>query len=221
MTGSQEKLREYGPIQDTPTNGRLIQLLPTRTLPLDHLLEENWTTVHSYGHFRSVRRAVSLKDGSPAGVYAKSAERVFSAEPKILARGNFWWGGSRSGEKAIHLPNQPLVEERTVWEAIYLLELAHLGIAAERPQALVTHPNGNIELLVADLGNELGFTNCFWGATATEKMLLATGFHINDLQALVGETGRHIIDVNRWEWLPFTNPSHEALLGLIRGRIGQ
>ena len=217
-----EKLREYGPTGDhLLKNGALLQVFTSHALPLFHLIEENWDDIDSCGHFRSVRHVVSLKDGSPARLYAKSAERTFTADPINLAKGKFWWGGSRSREKSIFLPNQPLVEERTVWEAVYLLELGHLGVPAEKPLALVTHANGNKELLIADVGASR-FANCWSSEDKLHGVLANAGFLPDDLQALFKDDGEyHIIDVNRWEWAPFTNSSRENLIQLIRSQTGQ
>ena len=209
------KLQGYGPTEDhLLTNGTLIQVFSSHTLPLSHLLEENWAVVHPCGHFRSVRRVTRLKDGTSTGIYVKSAERVFTTEPRKLAKGIFWWGGSRSGEKPIFILNQSIVEERTVWEAVYLLELDRLGISAEKPQALVTHTNGDKELLVAEVHSS-SFTNCLEYDARLIETLTRVGFLPNDLQALANCSGRHIIDVNRWEWMPVTNTSRRKLLELI------
>lgn len=211
-----EKLREYGPMDDHwSETGTLVQVFASHTVPLPNLLEENWATVHPVGHFRSVRRVVNLKDGTPGRIYAKSAERTFTAELKNLTEGNSWWGGSRSREKSIFLPNQPIVEERTVWEAVYLLELNRLGILAEKPQAIVTKPNGDKELLVSEI-RDGRFGNCFGKEAELARALANAGFLPDDLQALFNDDGCHIIDVNRWEWTPFTKSSRENLLTLIR-----
>lgn len=211
------KLREYGLSDYYLANGTLVQVFASNTLPLTHLLRENWGVIYPCGHFRSVGYVISLKDGTPGGLYVKSAERVFTAEPRILAKGNFWWGGSRSGEKSIFLPNQPLVEEQTAWEAAYLLELDRLEIPAEKPQALITYPNGNKELLTKEIVSASGFTNCLVGNgnTETTAALADAGFLPDDLQAMVNHSGHHIIDVNRWSWPPFTNSSRENLLKLV------
>lgn len=216
-----DKLQKYGPTEDRVlADGTLVQVFASHIFPAEYLLEENWAEVTNCGHFRTVRFISKLKDGTPVRMFAKSAERVFTAESKLLDKGRFWWGGSRSGEKRVFIPNHSLVEERTVWEAAYLLELNWLGISAEQPQALVTRANGDKELIVAGVGGK-HLANSLTGDIKLMTSLTEAGFLPDDLQALVDGDKRHIIDVNRWEWAPFTNGSRENLLKLIRNRASQ
>jgi len=52
-------------------------------------------------------------NGIPTSIYIKSPERKFTAEKKRLKKGAIWWGGSRSGEQYIFLPENPVVEEQS------------------------------------------------------------------------------------------------------------
>jgi len=76
-------------------------------------------------------------------------------------------------------------------------------------------------LLIADVGASR-FTNCWGSDSKLLGALTNAGFLPDDLQALFDDDGGyHIIDVNRWEWAPFTNFSRENLLKLIRSQTGK
>ena len=220
-----KELTDYGDIQTVLTpSGNTIEILPTCRVPVDALMPENWDLLYPYGHFRIVRSIETLVTGERPGLFVKSPERIFTGKTKFLSEGMVWWGGRRSGEPPLRI-DHPLVEEQTVWEALFLLELAFHDIPSERPQAIVTYPTGYKELIVKtiELNHWNGKTlNRGKNEQELKRDILKLGFLPEDYGAhncLTDQTGvRKIIDVNRWSWPPHSDSFRYRLLELVRSR---
>jgi len=229
-------LESYGGSRQEEINGRVITILPTCDVPFEHLLEENWRKrwsdepakdpYNSYGRFRFVWNVERLTNGEEVALYVKHPERVFTASPYNLERGHIWWGGPRSNERKPLYLRHPLVEEQTLWQVVYLLELYKQGITAEVPIAVVEWPSGS---------NELGDSELI--LHDTEKFHYEDKFSIGNLEVRLGaiglqpeDLGGHnivksqykqdvkpaIIDVNRWLWPPYTNEWRRELTDYVR-----
>ena len=223
-----KKLTDYGDIQNIFTpSGNTLEILPTCNVPIDTLMQENWGLLYPYGNFRSVRSVETLVTGEHAGLFIKSPERIFTNKSKILSQGTVWWGGRRSGESSVRI-NHPLVEEQTVWKALFLLELTFHDIPAERPQAIVTYPTGHKELIVKTIPLRDWNRNISTRGRSEQELkndILKLGFLPEDYGAhncLTDQAGiLRIIDVNRWSWPPYTDSFRNHLLQLVRSRIAE
>ncbi|HLC60430.1 MAG TPA: hypothetical protein VJJ52_03290 [Candidatus Nanoarchaeia archaeon] len=206
-------LLEYGPCPAYRTeSGRIITLLPTRSVPETHLIEENWNPfcarVES-GNFRRVRWIYKLANGEKSSIYVKGPEH-------ILGSTGVWWGGKRSGERAVYV-NDLVVDEQVEWEAIFLLRLLKYDIRAEIPQAIV-ETNGEKELITKQVNSDpYWHMNNPWKAAGPNYTITELIAHIKRETGLVPcdldthNTQRDdngyltIIDVNRWKWPPHTD----------------
>jgi len=233
---ARELLQNYGGLRQEKVNGRVITVLPTCNVPFDHLVEENWRKRWSdepakdpnsdYGNFRFVWNIQRLVSGEEVAFYVKHPERGFTTSPHKLEKGRIWWGGPRSSEKQPIYLRHPLVEEQTLWQAVYLLELYKQGITAEVPIAIVEWPNGSHELGDSELILH-----------DTERFPYGDRFSLSDLDARLKEIGLQpedlgghnivkppckpavkpaIIDVNRWLWPPHTDEWGRELTDYVR-----
>lgn len=223
------KLLEYEPISTFVTeSGVTIISLPTRTVEFENLIPENWDQKQledSWGHFRFVHRIHKLADGTRVGLWAKSPERVFTADKDILEKGQFWWGGPRATDryKRVFIPNNSIVEEQLVWEAIFLMELARRNILAELPQALLVYPDGKHQLIVQDVKEVCHYlpqpTPQGLGEKEVVDRVRALGICPEDIgnNLLRNEEGFIIIiDTNRWTWSPYTDNFRTELLKVVK-----
>lgn len=214
-----DKLLEYGPCElyTTPSNGLIISL-PTRMVPPSHLYEENWGTREIYGNTRNVIQVRHLIDGTETGLIIKSPERRFR---RSLTR-FFWWGGERSGEKPIFVPNNPAVEEQSVWEAIFLLELAMNKIRGEIPQAILINRSGEHNLVVKRIEKGLRMTE---GPTLRDIKCSICNLGIIPIDLdwgniVINKTGYlNVIDTNRWYWAPYTETFIQRALEAIKQEL--
>lgn len=226
-----ELLLEYGPCPVYRTEaGRKLTLLPTRTVPETHLIEENWNpkqVSQDEGNFRKVRWIYQLVNGDKVSLYIKGPELIFTADQRRLEKGEIWWGGPRSGERYIRI-REPVVEDQVEWESIFLLELHRHGIRAEVPQALVEDTYGKKELIVHGVDTNYD-KKCEPNQPSYDEL-----FDIirKEIGLVPEDEGGHnllydkdgyltIIDVNRWEWPPYTNDFRKRLLEAIQKRVQQ
>ncbi len=229
-------MQNYGSLREEEVNGRIITILPTCDVPLEHLLEENWRRTwsdepvkcssNSYGHFRFVWNVQRLASGEKISIYVKHPERIFTTDTARLEKGYIWWGGPRSGEGQPIYLRHPLVEEQTLWQAVYLLELHKQGIPAEVPLAIVEWPNGSelgdSELILQDVG-KYNYGERFSLANLDSRL---NGLVPEDLGGHNIITPQYrenakpaIIDVNRWLWLPYTDEWKKALVEYVRKEV--
>jgi hypothetical protein len=182
-------------------DGSAIARLPTASLPLSHLVEMNWDRRSSVecGHSRSVVEVMKLTDGTPAQIFVKGPERIFSfSRPQFL-----WWGGPKSGEQPLFLQD-PLVEDQVDYEAAILMGLVRSGIRAEVPQAIVK--NGGKKRLVVRTIPALKSSKIKGpDQMSVQEKIREAGFldvdFVYSSNVLVGDDGLiHVIDVNRWNW---------------------
>ena len=211
-------LLKYGPcLQYRTDTGRTLTVLPTCTTSLDHLIEEHWdqkSREHYCGNFRNVRRISNLSDGTPLLLYTKAAEYRFRIPVLTGIFDNLiWWGGPR-------LVSNPTVEEQTIWEAIFLLELHKNNIRAEIPQAIVEY-TGKKELIVKGIPvdytcrpaqDQPSYDETFALIRQTGMTPIDYGGHniLCDVQGY-----NHVIDVNRWIWEPYTDDFRTRLLRTV------
>jgi len=213
------QLKNYGQceIYITPYD-TIIITLPTRTLPVSHLIEENWVAPTPYGNVRNVFLVEQLIDGTQTNLFIKSPERLFTSNQILLGKKDFWWGGRRSGEKPLLIQNNPAIEEQGFWEAIFLLELAKNKIKAEIPQAiLITNP---IEYRVIVERIERGLVIKGPGLQEITSSIQKLGIIPVDLSYYNIVPDRdgyiHIIDTNRWYWPPYTDAFIQKIFETIR-----
>ena len=178
------------------------------------------TTEESY---RKTRRYARIK--YEVSLYVKGPERIFNTDEKSLVAGNPWWGGRRSGEKAVYVDN-PIVEEQVCWEAVFLLQLHKYGIRAEVPQAIVTAPDGKKEIIVDGIDTPPTLSD--WTPSPQQPSLEKTNQDIEKKAGLVIEDGFshncvrdldgyfYVIDVNRWQWPPYSDSFRTKLCDAIR-----
>ncbi len=204
------------------------------------MLEENWRKkwsdepakdpYNSYGHFRFVWNVQRLATGAEISLYVKHPERVFTRSKKFLDKDSIWWGGPKSGEKYIYLKH-PLVEEQTIWQAIYLLELHKQGITAEVPLAIVegfdgSNKLGDSELILHDVerfsyDKKFSLENL---DSRLEKIGLVTedlGGHNIICSPYKKDAKPAIIDVNRWLWPPYTDSWRNKLTEHIKKAVAE
>ncbi len=216
-----EKVRRRGNIRffKTPLGSHVI-VLPTCSVPLEHLVVENWLSDYK-GNVREVRAIMYLRnsqlivdrEGKKVMLYAKSPERKFSVStpPWLLVE----------GEKKVKIqPGDVRVEKQATWEARILLGLAQKGIKAEEPQAIVIHRDGSREVITKGIPGEKS-----WGFKGRNlrKRAANAGFVPVDLNwgnIIKDPDGNdHIIDVNRWEWPPVTDVYKKRLIQTVREEI--
>jgi hypothetical protein len=209
----------------TGNNGERITVLPSCEVPLTYLQPDNWMVTTGVGNCRSVRSIDRLKNGDKPKLYIKSPERIYTGEKSELDRGTIWWGGPRSGQKKILFNTHPLIEEQSEWEAAMLLTLNANGIKAEKPQAILTYPDGKKIVIVREI-NKLIFSGNSHKGPSYQTMLnhaRKIGMIPDDAteyNCLGDEQGYNtIIDVNRWEWPPFTNEYRKKLLSFINSIV--
>lgn len=217
-------LRRYGSIEQF--EGRLgdkITILPTCSVPIDYLDRTNWRKKTQMGNFRDVWSIDSLDNDIRPGLVVKSPERVFSAKSKVSENKDIWWGGPKSGERAISIGINHTVELQTVWEAIILLELTRHGIYVEEPQAIIQKKDMSRILVVKEIPNEQNRV-CLVGENLTQILLYIkqkTGLlpvDATDYNCIQDLDGRNIlIDVNRWEWPPYSDRFRSDLNKMIIG----
>ncbi len=222
-------LAEYGAVEkySSPTGNQIV-VLPTCQVPVEHLFEERWHSSDreiNHGNFRRVRHIAKLEDGTKTSLYVKSPEISFTASTKVLERGEYWWGGPRSGEKRVTIVDRPLVQEQSEWEALILLGLYTAKIPAEIPYALTLTPRGKKELIVGEVKEGSHPHNYFPGRSYNEleRAIADAGFTKNDFAShnLIHpkDSFLTIIDVNRWRWSPYTDAFDQQLLDLVRERV--
>lgn len=205
----------------------ILTAFPTRTVPIEHLFRENWKTVTQMGNMRSVFSVDTLTDGTHPNIVVKSPEEIFTKEETFLSKGLPWWGGPRSKERKIHLVNDTLILEQSIWEAVILSELNRNGIRAEIPQALIRTNNGKVGLIVNEIDILHSHQKRFQSQYTTDVC--------PNLRDIVQKTGiipaddwtgqntpkdndgnTWIIDVNRWTWPPYTDKFYEQMIQTIR-----
>ncbi|HLC78061.1 MAG TPA: hypothetical protein VJH92_02975 [Candidatus Nanoarchaeia archaeon] len=236
---ARELLESYGSLRQEEVNGRVITILPTCDIPFDHLLEENWRKRwsdepakdphNSYGNYRFVWNVERLANGEEVALYVKHPERVFTKTPANLERGHIWWGGPRSKEGQPLYLRHPSVEEQTLWQAVYLLELYKQGIPAEVPLAIVEWPSGTNELgdseLILHDVEQFPYSERFaiWNL---DERLAKIGLLPEDLGGHNIISSKHtrsgkaaIIDVNRWLWPPHTDEWRRELTEYVRTEV--
>jgi hypothetical protein len=193
-------------------NGDIIYVAPTCDVSVSALLPDNWSrTTSMSGPFRLVRSIDALKDGNTPHLVVKSPERIFTRDPQRLARGDIWWGGLRSLEKAVDMGIHPIVEAQVEREAIVLFALKEAGIPAEIPQAIISKTNGSSQLVVQEILPSYSRASEGISFSYSMRRSQALGF-ITD-----GTTGGYncirdrqgndvFIGVNRWQIPPHTDP---------------
>jgi len=229
----QEFLLQYGQHHVYRTeSGRKIIVLPTCSASVEQLNEENWdqrSRENDDGFFRVVRHITQLVNGEKVHLYAKGPEYIFTAEQRLLQKGEFWWGGQKSGEKRIRLYTDT-VKEQVEWEAVFLLELHRYGICAELPQALIEDSNGSKKLIVKGIKEYNPYSlnakpipnqpSIDEICTIIETKIGLEPVDYGNQNILRDEDGYNvIIDVNRWTWPPHTDDFRRRLLKEILSNL--
>lgn len=210
-------LSSFGSLEEQETSdGVQLCVLPSCSVPKHFLNPANWRQTTQMGNSRDVRSVDCLKDGTKPGIVVKSPERVFTSDRNSLRVGEVWWGGERSGQTKLCLPNHPVVEEQALWEAIILSQLRRNGIRAEVPQALIKYPNGRRALVVGEISGRCGsdpsgngFAQRIQYKTGLIPVDSATHNYMSDKEGVV------VIDVNRWLWPPQTDSYRQRLVDAV------
>ncbi|MCL4360276.1 hypothetical protein M1555_03435 [Patescibacteria group bacterium] len=199
--------------------GEILTVLSTCSVPIECLEPVNWSVVVPIGNFRQVASIDRLSDGTRPRITLKSPERIFTKEPKYLATGWPWWGGSRSQEKRTTVLRNPVVEEQSLWEAIILLELHRNGIRAEVPQAILQTIEGSCCVIVNTIQVPYFPVTRQGESLSAQEIRVKTGLVPEDYggaNLLTDCDGfSHIIDVNRWAWPPYTDDFRRRLIETI------
>lgn len=199
------KIRRYHDLRyfKTPSDHTVI-VLPTCSVPLEHLIEENWVNGHEggFGNRRKITRVNKLRNGKKLEridmLWVKDPERIFSETP-----GRLWWAGIRSSEKGTEIENNPRVEEQAKWEARHLIGLFNANIKAEEPQAIIIHADGSKSVITKTRNEKPGekretnYDESIRKATRLGALPEDTGAY----NMVKDEEGNEtIIDTNRWNW---------------------
>lgn len=225
-TQAYDFLTAYGSIESYQNSrGEFISILPTCDVDIKELQSDNWQIPVHVGNFRLVKHIEKLNDGSKTGLFVKSPERIFTTVPRLLDRGDIWWGGPKSGEKPVQIKNSPLIEEQILWESLTLLELLHQGIRCEVPQAILTNAKGENALVVKEIPTTIN-TVPLQGPNEraiANAIRVCTSFIPEDFgrhNCLIDLDGYlHIIDVNRWAWPPHSNNFRSMLIAEVKRMI--
>lgn len=218
-----DRIRRHGELEHfrTPSGVRVI-LLPTRTVPHEQLIPDNWEHQSKVpvGNRRIVYNVTRLIDGTKVDLYAKQPERYFTADRKRLKTSDPWWGGAKSGEKSLFIRNHPLVERLAAYEAMILMHWIRSGYAGEIPQAILFHPTGVRELVVAGARRSTDrFQLRHLSVNEVPEAARTIGLTPHDASQFntnQDEEGRNnVIDVSRWEWPRFTDAYRRRLVALI------
>ena len=224
-----EKVRRVGNVRffKTPAGSKVI-MLPTCTVPPEHLIKENWDA-KSIVPYRSLRNVLSVSHlvngkkitdtaGKEFPFFVKGSERYF------YPFAPHWAPRFVSGSADFSNLVDSRVEKQVVREARLLLELAHSNIRAEVPQAFAIHSDGRREIIVKDI----------LGAVRARKETIATRLRARvrrhkfipvDLapyNVLVDSAGnKHIIDVNRWSKLGLTDKYDRMLAKAVSDELAK
>ena len=204
-------------------------VLPTCTVPLEHLVRENWKKIREVGNFRRVQKISSVRNGNfitntkgeKTALYVKSPEREFNI---FHLNGTIWQNTYDRSEYTpyVYLRRDIRVEKQAVWEARILLGLAQNKISAEEPQAIVIHPDGKREVITKEIENQGSYISGT-DLDSLRNTVLIRGFNPEDLHhknVIVDKNGNPtIIDVNRWTWPPFTDKYQERLFAAVEEEI--
>ena len=213
----------------TPSGSRVI-VLPTCVVSLEHLVESNWKRVgreSDVGHVRKVLRISRLSNGrlisdiqtgKRVKLYVKSPEHEFDVDPK-LGQYACWSRGLTLTPVSISVPDVR-VEKQATWEARILLGLLRNGIKTEVPQAIVIDKDGRRSVITTAIpDNVIGrFLLSPHNLEIVKHQVRERGFVPLDLQrtnVIVNTHGLHIIDVNRWQWPPFTDEYQQRLIKAV------
>ncbi len=211
---------------ETPSGSHVI-VLPTCSVPLEHLVESNWKkigTEDNVGNVRKVLRISRLSNGKlirdSAGnrvkLYVKHPEHEFDADPK-LGQHAPWSRGLTLTPVSIETADIR-VEKQATWEARILLGLLAKGIKAEVPQAIVIDKNDRRSVITKAIpDNIIGYFLRF-PSKLEEHLARERGFVPVDLRrtnVIVNSRGVHVIDVNRWGWPPFTDVYRRRLIEAV------
>ncbi len=225
---SPQRVRKLGSIRHfkTPSGSHVI-VLPTCTVPLEYLVEENWDRKKvqvGWGNMRRITRVKGLNNGIKVDLFVKDPERRFKVRRfGILRKLRSPWTykdvNKRKSLSKVHLG----VEKQAVREARILMGLKYSGLKAEEPQAIVIQRDGTRELIVKTIQfGEVGVSH--EKEKRLNKLVRSKGFKPNDLterNIVQDENGndQHIIDVNRWEWPPVTDKYKRMLLKALDEEI--
>ncbi len=217
----------------TPSGSHVI-VLPTCSVALKHLVEENWTQAErgkDIGHVRKVARISRIvqlpsgrlirdRHGKKTVLYVKSPERDFDVDPVLGDDGPWVWNVAR---KPVHVEIADIrIEKQATWEARILLGLKQKGIRAEVPQAIVIDKDGRRKVITKGISKsgdvEFNTTRFYENIERVKKRVAESGFIEADLRptnVIEDSEGVQVFDVNRWEWPPFTNEYRKRLIAAV------
>ncbi|MDP3742283.1 MAG: hypothetical protein Q8R15_03145 [Candidatus Micrarchaeota archaeon] len=224
------KIRQRGSIKffKTPAGSHVI-VLPTCSVPHESLIPENWHDAQDVGHMRRVTSVTGLKElgkpgkhlqildlaGKPTTLYVKSPERLFHSFGE-LHHGNPWLAYPDSKVLAAKLPEGDIrVEKQAVWEARILLGLVQGGVKAEEPQAILVHADGTREVVTKKVNRNVDYP---LNPSRIREQLRSRPFRAIDAgehNLIPTEHGTQIIDVNRWEFPPFSDTYKKRLIEAV------
>lgn len=218
-----ERIRTYGKVEiiQTPAGEHAI-LLPSRLVPDRYLDRSLWDRTVGMGNRRKVYSIDRLTTGEDPGLVVREAERVFTTNSLNLSLGNVWWDGPRSHDRPVAV-HDPIVDVQTFWEAAILLELWSRGIPAEIPQALLVGSNGHVSLVVQRIDDMYARHQGQTHAEILRRVGRETALKPVDsteYNTIRDRDGRvHLIDVNQWQWPPYTDGVKTALVDAVKSAI--
>lgn len=220
-------IASYGRLESLQTAaGDRVILLPSRTVPERYFDRSLWQKKVGMGHRRIVYSVDRLTSDEDPELVVRGPERSFTTIPEELAREHAWWNGAfgRGRNNRPIRVDDPVVDEQTLWEAVYLLELKRAGIPAEIPQAIIVDPEGHLWLVVNRIDNKYVKDN---GPTSQQLLDMVgerTTLQPVDASAnfIKGPDGKeYIIDVNEWRWPPHTDEATTELVAAIQRAIAE
>ncbi|MFH0713480.1 MAG: hypothetical protein V1722_02765 [Candidatus Micrarchaeota archaeon] len=199
MTELQEptKVRRLSRLEvlHTPAGHRVV-ILPTCSVPHEHLMPENWRGYTRRGNMRSVVHVQTLSNLKPTSLFVKEPERSF-----VL--GQPWWRDYASSREVVFSPGKvKTIEAQATKEARLLLGLKSVKVNAEVPQAIIYYQDGRRAVVTKRVVREKCKGEIVDLSVGLLQRARNAGFTTSDtnVRNLIGNRrGANVIDVNRWE----------------------
>lgn len=224
---SPKKIRKKGSIRffETPSGNHVIAL-PTCTVPLEHLIEENWHRPVQVGVTRKVLKVGKLRNTKPIREENGIETRLFVKSPETIFRsdGQGWWTNENYSKTALVSvdPRDLRVAKQATWEARILLQLLGQNFPAEVPQAIIIKKDGSRQVITMEVpGEHPRYFNAYSPDDAKGR-LRGLGFVPRDVgeHNVIRKDGTNVhIDVNRWEFPPLTDVYKKRLVQAIKEQI--
>jgi hypothetical protein len=127
-------------------------------VPASHFVPSNWNredAARQRGNSRQVRFITKLVDGTRSDAVVKGTESWFVGSAKRLRQGHFFVHEWRH-DPVIHVEDPRVLRILAFGEARALHLIGERGVAAERPQALIVHNDGSVQMVTRKLAKREG-----------------------------------------------------------------